>query len=201
MLLRFFSGPIIGALSPLGVLAASAFTVTAGIYWLSILGGDSSSGAAVIFVAATIYGVGQTYFWPTTLGVVSEQFPRGGAMTLNVIAGVGMLGVGVLGGPWLGNVQDRSVTAALEADNPVVYAEYATQEKPSLFGDYVALDATKIKAAPPEDKAVLEPAIVAGKMDALRKVAWLPILMLLAYIGLIFYFRSRGGYKPVDVDA
>jgi hypothetical protein len=201
MVLRFTCGPIIGALSPLGVLAASAFTVTIGIYWLSILGGDPSSGAAVIFIAATIYGVGQTFFWPTTLGVVSEQFPRGGAMTINVIAGVGMLGVGVLGGPWLGNMQDTSVTAALEAENPTVYAAYVSEEKASVFGMHVGLDAAKVEAASDEDKAVLEPAIVAGKMDALRKVAVLPILMLLAYIGLIFYFRSRGGYKPVEVDA
>ena len=32
--------------------------------------------------AATVYGIGKTFLWPTMLGVVSERFPRGGALTL-----------------------------------------------------------------------------------------------------------------------
>ena len=33
----------------------------------------------MLFAAATLYAVGKTFFWPTTLGIVSEQYPRGGA--------------------------------------------------------------------------------------------------------------------------
>ncbi|HJO15329.1 MAG TPA: MFS transporter, partial [Phycisphaerales bacterium] len=139
MVLRFSCGPLIGALKPLGVLAASAAVVTVGIWWLAILAEDLAVGAMVILLAATIYGIGQTFFWPTTLGFVSEQFPRGGAMTINLIAGVGMLGVGVLGNPWLGNVQDTRVVEALQAGNPTIAAEYITPEKPSLFGSYASL--------------------------------------------------------------
>ena len=32
--------------------------------------------AVMIFVAATLYGFGKTFFWPTMLGVVSEQTPE-----------------------------------------------------------------------------------------------------------------------------
>ncbi len=42
-------------------------------------------------VAATVYACGKTFLWPTMLGVASEQFPRGGAVTLGMIGGVGML--------------------------------------------------------------------------------------------------------------
>ena len=124
MVLRFSCGPLIGAIKPLGVLAASAAVVTVGIWWLSLLADEMAVGAMVILTAATIYAIGQTFFWPTTLGFVSEQFPRGGPMTLNLIAGVGMLGVGVLGNPWLGNVQDTHVVEALQTANPVIAAEY-----------------------------------------------------------------------------
>ena len=48
---------------------------------------------AAIFIAATIYGCGKTFFWPTTLGVVSEQTPKGGALTLNAIGGIGQVSV------------------------------------------------------------------------------------------------------------
>ena len=66
----------------------------------------SPRGAAAIVVAATVYSFGKAFFWPTSLGVVSEQSPRGGAITLNVVAGIGMLGAGVIGGPLIGQVLD-----------------------------------------------------------------------------------------------
>ena len=63
----------------------------------------------MIFVFATLYGFGKTFFWPTTLGVVSEQCPKGGALTLNAIAGIGMLAVGILGGPVIGKMAEDAV--------------------------------------------------------------------------------------------
>ncbi len=39
-----------------------------------------------------------------------------------------------------------------------------------------------------------------SKHDALRTIAILPGIMFLVYLGLILYFRSRGGYKPVVLD-
>ena len=39
-----------------------------------------------------------------------------------------------------------------------------------------------------------------SKHDALRTVAILPAIMFLVYLGLILWFRSRGGYKPVVLD-
>ena len=198
MVLRFSCGPLIGALKPLGVLAASAAVVTVGIWWLAILAEDLAVGAMVILLAATIYGIGQTFFWPTTLGFVSEQFPRGGAMTINLIAGVGMLGVGVLGNPWLGNVQDTRVVEALQAGNPTIAAEYITPEKPSLFGSYASLT-PEAATAPPEHAEYIAQAQRAGKADALAAVSILPIFMLVSYLGLIAYYRSRGGYRPVEL--
>ena len=35
--------------------------------------------------------------------------------------------------------------------------------------------------------------------DVMARVAVLPILMALCYLGLIFYFRSKGGYKQVEL--
>ena len=77
MVLRLVCGPIVKRLKPLGVLAASSLTVAIGIYWLAELGLNPAASAVVIIIACTVYGVGQTFFWPTTLGLVSERFPRG----------------------------------------------------------------------------------------------------------------------------
>ena len=203
MVLRFRCGPLVQRLQPLGVLAISAALVAAGIFWLSVLGGDPDTTALVVIIAATVYGVGQTFFWPTTLGFVSEQFPRGGAMTLNVIAGAGMLGVGVLGNVWLGNLQDTNVVDALEASRPELVARYVEDRPPSIFGDYRALtdEAVALRdAGVAPDAEVLASVTNEGKMTALRKVVILPVIMLAAYLGLLLWFRARGGYRPVEFD-
>src|SRR5712692_8112216 len=55
-----------------------------------------------------------------TAGVVSERYPRGGALMLNAIAGVGMISVGTIGNPGIGTVQDMTVVAELRAADPAL---------------------------------------------------------------------------------
>src|SRR5262249_50896700 len=100
-ILRFFAGPIVHKISPLGLLFAISALGGAGLVLLGTV-----NGIAMIVLAATIYGLGKTFFWPTMLGVVSERFPRGGAVTLGMIGGIGMLSAGLLGGPGIGYNQD-----------------------------------------------------------------------------------------------
>jgi hypothetical protein len=195
MILRFCSGPIIHKLSPLGVLAACALLATLGLISLSF-----STSVGLIFLSATLYAVGKTFFWPTMLGVVSEQCPKGGALALNATGAVGMLGVGVLGAMIMGNIQDTSIDKTLKASAPKVH-EQVMVEKPGLLGKYHAVDETKLTAAGEEDKKVVETARGDAKRAALRDVAILPVGMLICYLILIFYFRARGGYKPQDVAA
>ena len=62
--------------SPLGTLIVCSILTFAGLYWLGGL--QPGASAVVAFVAATIFGIGKTYFAPTMMGVLSEQLPRGG---------------------------------------------------------------------------------------------------------------------------
>jgi MFS family permease len=197
MILRFFAGPIVHRISPLGLLAASATIAAIGLFFLS-----NAAGIAIL-LAATLYGVGKTFFWPTTLGVVAEQFPRGGALTLNAVAGVGMLAVGIVGNPFLGYFQDSAVNSNLvaydEANNTELHDTYVTIEKAGAFGRYEALDGAAVAAAPEYVQQAIADVQSAAKKDALRTVAIFPIFMLLCYLGLIAYFRAKGGYKPVQL--
>ena len=114
-----------------------------GLYWLAHAG----AAPIIVFAAATCYGLGKTFFWPTTLGVVSEQFPKGGALTLSAVAGVGMISVGVLGNPLLGTVQDKFLDQRLAAQNPALH-EKITEPAQSKFGlTFQPLDKTKIADA------------------------------------------------------
>lgn len=192
--LRFFAGPIVHRISPLGLLAASAAIAAIGLLWLSTAG----TSAAMLFAAATFYGVGKTFFWPTTLGVVSEQYPRGGALMLNAIAGVGMISVGTLGNPAIGAVQDSALAAEVRVADAAL-ADQIIVTRPGLFGDSYALDPALRAALAPEAAAVVGVADRATKQATLGRIAILPAIMLGCYLGLIVYFRSRGGYRVASI--
>ena len=198
MVLRLFAGPIIHKFSPLGLLAISALIAAAGLLLLSV-----SASAAAIVLAATVYSFGKAFFWPTSLGVVAEQSPRGGAITLNVVAGIGMLGAGVIGGPLIGQVLDRQMVqgvVAYDAQHQTQLVENLKTERTGIFGDYTAIDPGKRATLAGDEKAAVDAADRESKHDALRTIAVLPVIMFLVYLGLILYFRSRGGYKPVVLD-
>jgi MFS family permease len=264
--LRFCIGPIVKVLKPLGVLLVSSLFAAAGLYFLS---GAQGFG---ILVMATVYGIGQCFFWPVTLGLVAERFPRGGALTLNAIAGTGMLGVGIVGAQLLGFWQDTSIDANLE-DRPEAYQRLMEEEpQQSIFGDYRSLDvdveneiinktdlyeyrrevaaelggSQDLEAALADDpeyqilvqrafnqlvrgpehpadmsyeemrhalkeaevfvdteryrqlaamRELIDSVRTDAKRNAMANVAVLPLIMAACYLGLILYFRAKGGYK------
>jgi MFS family permease len=92
--LRFFFGGVAHRFSPFGVLMVCSILCAVGLYWLGGLSAGTSP--AVAFVAATLFGIGKTYYWPTMLGVTSELFPKGGALLLALMGGAGMLCIAVV---------------------------------------------------------------------------------------------------------
>ncbi|WP_406696458.1 MFS transporter [Singulisphaera sp. Ch08] len=190
LILRFFAGPIVHKLSPLGLLASSALVAACGLLFLS-----KATGGAIL-AAATLYGFGKTFFWPTMLGVVAEQFPKGGALTLNTTGGVGMLAVGVIGAALLGNIQDKEAGRELKVQDPQVYAAVVDAPKTSVFGKYQPLDQKKIDNLPEAQQGLIESIQGLAKKRALATVAIFPCIMFVCYVALILYFKSQGGYKP-----
>ncbi len=197
VVLRFCAGPFIHKLSPLGLLSACSAIAAIGLAALSQTGG---AGMLVIFAAATLYGVGKTFFWPTILGLTSEQCPRGGTLTLNAMGGIGMLAVGILGAPFIGYLQESSATRQLESINPALY-QTVTVEKNYLLGAYKAIDPVKSAAVTdPAAKDQIATATTTGQFSALGRMALFPLFMLACYLALMAYFKSRGGYKPVQLN-
>ena len=92
ILRTYFAG--IAHASPIGTLVVCAVLSAVGLYWLGSL--QPGVSPVIAFAAATIFGIGKTYFWPTMLGVTAEQFPRGGALLLGLMGGAGMLSVAVV---------------------------------------------------------------------------------------------------------
>jgi MFS family permease len=196
LVLRFCAGPLAHKFSPVGLLATCSGLAAVGILALSH---TADSGIFKIFAAATLFGVGITFFWPTILGLSSEQCPKGGALTLNAMGGIGMLAVGVLGSPFLGYMQESTTTQQLKAANPALYQQVTVTHN-YLLGDYQAIDPAKSAAVTDEkSKADLQAATTAGKFTALGKMATFPAFTFACYLALMAYFKSRGGYKPVQL--
>ena len=197
--IRIFAGSIIKLLKPLGTLAFASAAAAFGLFLLS-----GAQGPALL-AAATLYGIGKSFFWGTSLAVVSEQFPRGGAVTINVVAGSGMLAAGIIGSVLLGAAQDYATTQALrqkdiEAGSSLA-SNYLSERRASVFGTYMALDDAKVAQAPAADREVLTSIQGNSKKSALQGVAILPTTMLITYLLLMLYFRARGGYRPVVLGA
>jgi MFS family permease len=209
MVLRFFAGPIVHQLSPLGLLVISSALAIAGLFALS-----SATGVAIIFAAATLYALGKTFFWPTMLGIVSEQTPKGGALTLNAISGIGMLAVGTLGFPYIGALQaDKAIEAVAtnEAAATVPGLVEAGELSPNALTEksiyeiikYEVLDddaiAGMVDKLPETEQTNVTESIGNAKAGSAQKslanMAIFPAIMLGAYLCLIVYFKSMGGYK------
>ncbi len=202
--LRFFAGPIVEKISPLGLLFVGA---TCGAIGLTLLG-NATTGLFVV-VAASIYGVGKTFLWPTMLAVVSERFPKGGAITIGAMGGIGMLSAGLLGGPGIGYNQDYYASKDLQEKAPPVYEQYKspTQNRFLLFPKIQGLDGSKVgevrgkaAAARTTEETQVHDADLHGGRMALKITAAVPATMAAIYLVLILYFRARGGYKQVHIE-
>ena len=194
-ILRFYAGPIVHKFSPIGLLVISAIIAIIGLLFLS------KSAGFVILIAATVYALGKTFLWSTTLGLVSEQFPKGGALTLNGVSAVGVLGMGILGAPIMGGLQDKGIDRDLRAEHPAIHEQVATAPRGLPFlGEVRGVDEDKVKKLSEEEQEIVRQVRYPNKKAAFVQVSVLPIFMLICYLVLFFYFKAKGGYKPEELS-
>jgi len=151
-ILRFFAGPIVHRINPIGLLFVSALFGTLGLF---LLGQPEVNTVWLWIGAVTIYGIGKTFYWPTMLGVISERFPKGGALALGISGGIGMISAGLLGGPGIGYKQDYAAVTLLKEKSEATYDRYkapkaegfpiVTQIFPDLAPKIAGLDNGKLK--------------------------------------------------------
>jgi MFS family permease len=200
--LRFFAGPIVERINPLGLLFVSAVLACIGLYSMGVV--LAGRAGWWLLAAATVYGVGKTFFWPTMLGVVGERFPKGGALAMGAMGGIGMLSAGLLGGPGIGYTQDVYASAELQRRAPEVYQEVKSKEVNSFlfFGPVSGFDGSivaKLAKEKSPDSRQVEEASDFGGQQALKVTACIPAAMAVGYLLLLIYFRAIGGYKLVEI--
>jgi MFS family permease len=176
--LRHFAGPIAHHLSPVGMLTGSAILSAFGLYALSFAYDFKTA-----IAAATIFGLGITYFWPTMLGVTAERFPRGGAFLLGLMGCVGNLAIGLVQ-PWMGRINDEITLAAI----------------PTEFRNQIVVQGViepgEVKKLPPEQQSIVTEAQKEGAKWSFRYVSALPVILVFVFGGIALADRARGGYRP-----
>ncbi len=188
-------------ISPIGLLLICAVFGVVGLLMTS--GITTFMGA---MAALTIYAIGKTFFWPTMLAVVGDRFPRTGAIAMSVMGGIGMMSAGLLGGPGLGYAKDRFTAEHLSAANPAIYEAYKapTSSKFLFFSSVNGLDGTKLSEAQtaatktPDQQTVVDASII-GDRKTLKADAFIPAAMAVIYLLLLLYFKTQGGYHPVQI--
>ncbi|MCH2210427.1 MAG: MFS transporter [Fuerstiella sp.] len=228
--LRFFAGPIVHKINPIGLLLASSVIAVLGLLWL----GTEIKSVAVIFAAATLYSFGKAFLWPTMLAVAGERYPQCGAVSMSALGAAGMISVGFVGGAMIGAQQSESMNLALEESSPETYSRYfeGTQEK-FLGYDFRILNPGLQQAAmedkldealvnidgregmSDEDKSArkeliqnnfeadsqaIKMAFNAGGRRALTLTATVPGAMVIGFLILALYYKSIGGYKVIRLD-
>lgn len=96
---RAFAGQVIHKMQPAGMLLFSAIFTFIGLWLLTVTSGG------MLFVAAAVFAVGVTFFWPTMIGFVAEYLPETGALGLSIMGGAGMLSVSIVL-PIMGKIMD-----------------------------------------------------------------------------------------------
>ncbi len=188
-------------ISPVGLLFICAVLACIG---LNLVSGITTFISAIL--ALSVYALGKTFFWPTMLAVVSDRFPRTGAIAISIMGGVGMMSAGLLGSAGLGYAKDRFAGEALQKQDAAIYSTYKA-EKQSTFlflAPANGLDGTKLSAAQTagnktaEQKVVVE-ASIQGDRQTLKADSFIPATMAAIYLLLFLYFKAIGGYRPVSI--
>jgi fucose permease len=167
---RAFAKPVLKRFTPQSVLLISAVLAALGLYLLSTMTGD------IIFFAAVIFGMGVCFFWPTMLGFVSENLPKTGALGLNLMGGAGMFAVSLYT-IIMGKYYDNIVASKLPSG---------------------ADPATYLSAAPGTDMAnALDNAKSLAGPDVLHLTLTIPLVLIVAFAGLVFYMRTKKKTAPL----
>lgn len=154
--MRHFAGPIVARISSLGLMFVSCALAGAGLYLLSL-----AKTPAFAFAAATVWGIGVCYMWPTMLGIVAERFPRGGAMALGLMGFAGGMSIQFVL-PRMGVIFDEAKARA-------------------------AGGADRLPALSPE---ALQEVIRYASVESFQAVAFVPLLLVPVF-GLVWLIESR----------
>ena len=138
--LRHFAGPIAHRISNVGMLWGGSALAALG---LLALGAADSPVTGLL--AATVWGLGVCFLWPTMLANVAERYPRGGELFIGLMGVAGALAIQFVL-PELGAIFDRSKLAL--AGGTEAFAALSGAELEAVLGEAAAVSFRSLAALP-----------------------------------------------------
>lgn len=157
--MRHFAGPIVARTSSVGLMFFSCLAAGVGLYLLSL-----ADTPLLAFGAATIWGTGVCYMWPTMLAIVAERFPRGGAMAMGLMGFAGGMSIQFVL-PQMGAIFDSAKAEA-------------------------AGGADKLATLSPE---AMTEVVRYASVESFQVIAYIPLLLLPVFGSIWLYDRRNGG--------
>src|SRR5207302_1814765 len=172
---RHFAGPLVHKLSPIGLLWCSCLLASLGLVLLSFANSPITG-----VLAATVWGIGVCFMWPTMLATASERFPHGGALLMGLMGTAGTLSsYFVL--PKMGAIFDAKKLEL--AGGAEAFTKLASDAKAGVTTAVERLGEVQGIAA----------------QASFRAIAILPAILLVVFGAIWLYDRSKGGYKAVKL--
>jgi fucose permease len=155
--LRHFAGPIARRIAPIGMLWGSVIVATAGLLALSLADSPTTG-----LLAATVWGLGVCFLWPTMLANVAERYARGGELFIGLLGFAGAMSIQFVL-PALGRIFDEAKHAA--AGGPSGLA--------ALSGE------------------PLEAVLRSASEASFQSLAWFPGVLIIVFGAIWLYDRSH----------
>jgi hypothetical protein len=127
---RYFGGEFVHKFDQTGVLLGSAVFATLGIFLLSTLVGPAT------YVAAIVFALGITYFWPNMIGFVAEKVPKSGALGMSVLGAIGLFmtaNMQPIFGGWIDAAREKATGLGLTGDALELATGQATLQRMVTF--------------------------------------------------------------------
>lgn len=155
--MRHFAGPIVARISSVGLMFVSCLAAGIGLYLLSL-----ANSPALAFGAATVWGIGVCYLWPTMLGIVAERFPRGGALAMGLMGFAGGMSI-----------------------------QFVLPRMGAIFDNAKAEAAGGVDMLPGLSPEALAEVTRYASVESFQAVAYVPLVLLPVFGAIWLYDRSR----------
>ncbi len=90
MILRTFAEPFVEKFSPTGMLLGASVVTGIGLLMFAVL----ETTMVTALIAATFFGGGVAFYFPTMVGLMSERFPKAGSLGVILMIGIGFIAAG-----------------------------------------------------------------------------------------------------------
>lgn len=128
MVLRIFAAPFVERFSPPGMLFGASVLTGTGLLMFALFETEFTQ----MMIAATVFGCGVAFYFPTMVGLMSERFPKAGSLGIVLLIGLGFFAAGG-SNAIMGEIADGYLPDGLDEQQTVQVLERVEERFPGYI--------------------------------------------------------------------